>query len=47
MDADILIDLIENTSSLSAEEKMFLIRNIQNLRKHFVDRFGKDIVIDL
>ena len=47
MDADILIELISESTSYTEEEKVFLIKNLRNLRTHFMNRFNKDIVITI
>ena len=47
MDVSMLIALIESTDSLTEQEKLFLVKNIEHLRQVFMQRYHKDIVIDM
>jgi len=40
-----LLLLISQNDDLTEEERCWLISNIRNLNRHYIDRFGKELVL--
>ena len=40
-----LLLLVSQNDDLEMEERQWLISNIRNLNRHYVDKFGKELIL--